>query len=161
MNMIVSDTLSFFYRIVIATVLIGCMTSFNLYAQQHDPKDQIISSNWNVIGSVNFKVIRDTEMYAIYTNEIKRYANKSFELEGYMIPIQEGMKQSKFMLSTLPINQCFYCGKNGIPAMVYVELSQPTKFTYKTVKVKGILKLSVSDAMAYPPIVLVNASIKE
>jgi hypothetical protein len=156
-----SNKLSFSYRIAAVTVVIWCLGSFPINAQQHDPKDQIISSNWNVIGSVNFKVIRDTQMYAIYTNEIKRYANKSFELEGYMIPIQEGMKQSKFMLSTLPINQCFYCGKNGIPAMVYVELSQPTKFTYKTVKVRGILKLSVSDAMEYPPIVLANASIKE
>ena len=137
------------------------MIFYNVNAQQHDPKDQIISSNWNVIGSVSFKTIKNTQMYAVYTNEIKRYANKPFELEGYMIPIQEGMKQSKFMLSTLPINQCFYCGKNGIPAMVYVELSQPTKFTYKTVKVKGLLKLSVSDAMEYPPIVLLNASIKE
>ncbi|MBG6234056.1 hypothetical protein IWX76_000611 [Pedobacter sp. CAN_A7] len=141
-------------------VLLLIIAVFKVSAQQHNPNDQIISRQWNIIGGVSFKVVKNQEMYAVYTNEIKKYANKSFELEGYMIPIQEGMKQSKFMLSTLPINQCFFCGKNGIPAMVYVELLEPTKFTYNTVRVKGILKLSVSNAMDYPPIVLVNGLLK-
>lgn len=157
----VSNKAVFSICVAMATSLILIMAGLKVNAQQHNPNDQIISRNWNVIGGVSFKVVKNKEMYAVYTNEIKRYANKSFELEGYMIPILEGMKQSKFMLSTLPINQCFYCGQNGIPAMVYVELLEPTKFTYKTVKVKGILKLSVSDAMEYPPIVLVNGSVKE
>jgi len=148
------------FNMAILTVgLILIMPALSIKGQQH-LNDQVMSRNWNIIGSVSFKMVNDNEMYAVYTNEIKRYVNKPFELEGYMIPIQEGMKQSKFMLSTLPINQCFYCGKNGIPAMVYVELSTPTTFTYNTVKVKGILKLSVSDAMEHPPIVLSNGSVR-
>jgi len=142
---------------IVGLVLI--VPGLKVKGQQH-LNDQVMSRNWNIIGAISFKMVKDREMYAVYTNEIKRYANKPFELEGYMIPIQEGMKQSKFMLSTLPINQCFYCGKNGIPAMVYVELTTPTKFTYNTVKVKGILKLSVSNAMEHPPMVLVNGSVK-
>ena len=39
--------------------------------------------------------------------------NKPFELEGYMVPIKDGMKQTKFMLSTLPINQCYFCVKTA------------------------------------------------
>ncbi|MNR39518.1 hypothetical protein D3C85_1577330 [compost metagenome] len=57
------------------------------------------------------------------------------------------MKQTKFMLSTLPINQCFYCGKNGVPIMVLVEMAEPIKFTYKTIVVKGTLKLNPGNAM--------------
>lgn len=122
---------------------------------QHNPDDQIISDNWDVVGSVDFKIVKDTEMYAVYNNNIKKFANKSFELEGYIVPIKDGMKQTKFMLSTLPINQCFYCGKNGVPIMVMVEMSEPIKFTYQTVKVKGILKLNAGNAMDNPPIALV------
>ena len=66
------------------------------------------------------------------------------------------MKQTKFMLSTLPINQCFYCGKNGVPIMVEVQLKEPTKFTYQTIKVKGTLKLSTANAMDNPPISLLS-----
>ncbi len=122
---------------------------------QHDPNDQILSENWDVIGTVDFKTVKETEMYAIFGNEIKKYANKPFELEGYIVPIKDGMKQSKFMLSTLPINQCFFCGKNGIPIMVMVEMAEPIKFTYQTVKVKGTLKLSTANSMDVPPISLV------
>ena len=93
-------------------------------------------------------------MFAIYNPNIKKFANKPFELEGYIVPIKDGMKQTKFMLSTLPINQCFYCGKNGVPVMVLVEMAEPIKFTYNTIKVKGTLKLSTGNAMDNPPITL-------
>lgn len=122
---------------------------------QHDPSDQIMSDNWDIIGSVDFKTVKANEMYAIFGNEIKKHANKPFELEGYIVPIKDGMKQSKFMLSTLPINQCFYCGKNGVPIMVMVELTEPVKFTYQTIKIKGTLKLSTANSMDAPPISLV------
>ncbi len=124
---------------------------------QHDPSDQIMSANWDVIGSVDFRTPKETEMYAIFGNEIKKFANKPFELEGYIVPIKDGMKQTKFMLSTLPINQCFFCGKNGVPIMVMVELTEPIKFTYQTVKIKGTLKLSTTNSMDAPPISLIAA----
>jgi len=124
---------------------------------QHNPDDQIMSDNWDVIGGVEFKIVKDAEMYAVYSPAIKKHANKPFELEGYIVPIKDGMKQTKFMLSTLPINQCFYCGKNGVPIMVMVELTEPVKFTYQTIVVKGTLKLNAGNAMDNPPISLVNA----
>ena len=139
------------------SLIILLLAGFGFGAKaQHDPSDQILSENWDVIGSVDFKTVKDTEMYAIFGNEIKKHANKPFELEGYIVPIKDGMKQTKFMLSTLPINQCFYCGKNGVPIMVQVELKEPVKFTYQTVKVKGILKLSTANAMNSSPISLVE-----
>ncbi len=122
---------------------------------QHDPNDQIFSANWEIIGDIDFKTVKETEMYAIFNNEIKKHANKPFELEGYIVPIKDGMKQSKFMLSTLPINQCFYCGKNGVPIMVLVELTEPVKFTYQTIKVRGTLKLSTANAIDVPPVSLI------
>ncbi|RZJ81122.1 hypothetical protein [Pedobacter cryotolerans] len=138
------------------SLIILLLAGFGFGAKaQHDPSDQIFSSNWDVIGSVDFKTVKDTEMYAIFGNDIKKHANKPFELEGYIVPIKDGMKQTKFMLSTLPINQCFYCGKNGVPIMVQVELKEPVKFTYQTVRVKGILKLSTANAMDTSPISLV------
>lgn len=124
---------------------------------QHNPDDQIMSDNWDVIGEVDFKIVKDTEMLAVFTEKIKKHANKSFELEGYIVPIKDGMKQTKFMLSTLPINQCFYCGKNGVPVMVMVEMTEPIKFTYQTIVVKGTLKLNSGNAMDNPPIVLTAA----
>ncbi|WP_256004351.1 MULTISPECIES: DUF3299 domain-containing protein [Pedobacter] len=124
---------------------------------QHNPDDQIMSDNWDIVGSVDFKIVKDTDMFPVYNDKIKKLAGKPFELEGYIVPIKDGMKQSRFMLSTLPINQCFYCGKNGVPIMVLVEMADPIKFTYQTVTVKGTLKLNTGNAMDNPPIVLTGA----
>ncbi|PTT01985.1 hypothetical protein DBR11_06005 [Pedobacter sp. HMWF019] len=135
--------------------LLFVLTGFAAKAQ-HDPNDQIISANWEVIGSVNFKIVKNKEMFPVFTSEIKKHADKPFELEGYIVPIKDGMKQTKFMLSTLPINQCYFCGKNGVPVMVLVELAEPVKFTYQTITIKGILKLSNANAMDTPPISLIN-----
>ena len=131
-------------------------TGFAVQAQ-HNPDVQINSDNWEIIGGVDFKIVKDTEMQAIFSPEIKKHVNKPFELEGYIVPIKDGMKQTRFMLSTLPINQCFYCGKNGVPIMVLVEMTAPIKFTYKTVIVRGTLKLNNGNAMDNPPIALVAA----
>ncbi|WP_316737205.1 hypothetical protein [Pedobacter aquatilis] len=136
--------------IIIALIFIG----FKAGAQEHDFSDQIDSPNWDIIGDVTFKTVKPTEMYAIYNAEIKKHENKSFELEGYIVPIKDGMKQTKFMLSTLPINQCFFCGKNGIPIMVMVEMAEPIKFTYLPISVKGILKLNKGNSADNPPLVL-------
>lgn len=136
-------------------LLLFVLTGFAAKAQ-HDPNDQIISANWEVIGSVNFKIVKNKEMFPVFTPEIKKHADKPFELEGYIVPIKDGMKQTKFMLSTLPINQCYFCGKNGVPVMVLVELAEPIKFTYQTVTIKGVLKLSNANAMDTPPISLIN-----
>lgn len=143
------------------SLILLIIAGFGISAKaQHDPTDQIMSENWDIIGSVDFKNVKETEMYAIFGNDIKKHANKPFELEGYIVPIKDGMKQTKFMLSTLPINQCFYCGKNGVPIMVLVELTEPVKFTYQTITVKGTLKLSTANAMDTPPISLVAAKAK-
>lgn len=138
--------------LLICLLFIGVKT----YAQ-HDPNDQIMSQNWDIIGGVDFKIIKDTHMVAKFSPEIKKYANKPFELEGYLVPIKDGMKQTKFMLSTLPINQCFFCGQNGVPIMVLVELAEPIKFTYHTITIKGTLRLTEGNAMDNPPVALINA----
>ncbi|MCD0488658.1 DUF3299 domain-containing protein [Pedobacter sp. MC2016-14] len=121
---------------------------------QHDGSDQIKSANWSVIGKVEFQLKDDNSMLAIFTPEIKKLANKPFELEGYIVPIKSGMKQTKFMLSTLPINQCYFCGQNGIPAMILVELAAPIKFSYNPVTIKGILKLNTGNTLDNPAIAL-------
>lgn len=144
-------------KLIKKTILIALLFAGIGARAQHNPNDQINSDNWDIIGGVDFKIVKDTEMQPVFTPEIKKYANKSFELEGYIVPIKDGMKQTKFMLSTLPINQCFYCGKNGVPIMVLVELTEPIKFTYKTVVIKGTLKLNPGNAMDNPPISLIAA----
>jgi hypothetical protein len=124
---------------------------------QHRAGDLLQSRSWDIIGTLDFKVGSGNEIYPVFSDELKKFANHDFELQGYLIPIREGMKQTRFLLSTLPINQCFYCGKNGIPIMILVEMPEGLKFTYKPIRIRGKLKLKKVNIRDYPPIVLSEA----
>ncbi|MGY4385777.1 uncharacterized membrane protein YcgQ (UPF0703/DUF1980 family) [Pedobacter sp. UYP24] len=147
---------------IIATLtvlIILFLTSLPVLGQQrlHNSNDQIKSDNWATIGSIEFKTDDNMQIFGILNPTVKAYANKQFELEGYMIPVKEGMEHNRFMLSPLPINQCFFCGKNGVPIMVYIMLDKAMKFTDNTIKVKGILKLHAGNIMYTPTAMLTKA----
>jgi hypothetical protein len=135
-----------------------CGLGLNAFGQ-HDPNDEIISLEWIAIGNVTMKTVKPSEIYAVFNAGILKQENKKFELQGYIVPLKDNMKQSKFMLSTLPINQCFFCGQNGIPMMVLVEMATPIKFTYNPVTIRGTLKLSRANTINAPPIVITSAEL--
>lgn len=92
----------------------------------------------------------------IFTKEVKALAGKEVVLPGYIIPFQGVTKESHFMLSSLPINACFFCGVGGPEGVVEVFLTKSIPYTDKPVEIKGKLVLNDSnpDQMIY---VLVNA----
>ncbi len=132
------------------------------FAQQpvaHNPNDQIRSLNWDVIGSVKFEMTDKNELLPIFGESIKRFNNRTFDLKGYLIPIKNGRNQKKFLLATLPINQCYFCGQNGVPVMIMVEMDEAINYTDKPIHVQGTLHLENKDASYAPPISIKNAKI--
>jgi len=127
--------------------------------QKHNASDRLRSLNWDVIGSVKFELTEKNELLPLFSESIKRFDSREFELTGYLIPIKSGQKQQKFLLATLPINQCYFCGQNGIPVMIMVEMESPVPYNEKPIHVKGILKLEQKDASYAPPITIKNARI--
>ncbi|MBX2915570.1 MAG: hypothetical protein KF856_09915 [Cyclobacteriaceae bacterium] len=92
----------------------------------------------------------------IFTKEVKALAGKEVVLPGYIIPFQGVTKETHFMLSSLPINACFFCGVGGPEGVAEVFLKKPIWYTDKPVEIKGKLVLNDSnpDQMIY---VLVDA----
>lgn len=120
-----------------------CLNFTVVFAQRtHNPNDQIRSINWDAVGSVTYQLTEKNELLPIYTELILRFENKSFDLLGYLIPIKSKLKHERFLLSSLPISQCFFCGKNGVPSMILVEMKKPVSFSDKPIRLKGILKLA-------------------
>lgn len=140
-------------------LILAMMLSFGSVEAQHNASDQVSSANWDIIGTLDFKVVNEQKVYPVFSSEVKAISNKSFELEGYLIPIKEGLKHTRFLLSPLPVNQCFYCGQNGVPVMVLVQASDPVAFTYRRIKVKGVVKLYRGNMVDYPPISMVQATV--
>ena len=105
---------------------------------------------WPKLYQIEFQKEKDFDK-PIFTKETKALANKIISLPGYMVPFENGMRGSHFMLSSLPLNACFFCGVGGPETIVEVFLLKPITYTDKPVEIKGKLFLNNSnpDKMIY------------
>jgi hypothetical protein len=65
-----------------------------------------------------------------------------------MIPLDglEGMfKPNHFILSSLPVEACFFCGTGGPETVVEVHMKKPLEYTKEVIKLKGKLTLNGLD----------------
>ena len=80
---------------------------------------------------------------AVFTDAVRELENKTVTLPGYMVPFSQVSKN--IMLSSLPLNACFFCGVGGPETVVEVHLKAETNFKEKLVEVRGVLKLNDKD----------------
>ncbi len=78
----------------------------------------------------------------LFSKDVQSLANKVITLPGYMVPFENGMKGTHFMLSSLPLNACFFCGVGGPETIVEVFLAEPIGYTDKPVEIRGKLILN-------------------
>ncbi len=126
----------------------------------HQLTDQLKSKNWDLIASVKFNEKSHNEIYPIYNSAIKKYDGKNFELQGYLIPIERTKKHGSFLLSDLPLNQCGFCGRNGIPPLVLVKMNAPIDFSMKPITINGTLNLYDRNVLDGMPISVEHGKLK-
>lgn len=103
---------------------------------------------WPVLYSVEYEKGND-EFGAfekpLFSEKIKALAGKQIVLPGYMVPFESGLSAQEFMLSSLPLNACFFCGVGGPETVVQVRLPKAVRYSDKPVEVKGTLRLNDND----------------
>jgi hypothetical protein len=94
----------------------------------------------------------------VFSDAVLAMQGKIVTLPGYMMPFENGIKGNHFMLSSLPINACFFCGVGGPETVVEVFALKPMTYTEKPIEVKGKLMLNERnpDQMIY---ILENAEV--
>ena len=87
----------------------------------------------------------------VFAKATKEMNGMVVNLPGYMVPFENGIKGSHFMLSSMPLNACFFCGVGGPETVVEVFLKKEATYDEKPIEVKGVLKLNDSnpDQMIY------------
>jgi hypothetical protein len=122
--------------------------SINVYAQ---PKPKAVykgfpSLVWPKLYTIQY--IPGSEEFdgldkPIFSEAAKSLSGKSVTLPGYLVPFENGAQKSNhFMLSSLPINACFFCGGGGPETVVEVFTVNQVVYTDKPVEVKGTLFLN-------------------
>jgi hypothetical protein len=81
----------------------------------------------------------------IFSASAKALNGKTITLPGYIAPFENGMKSSHFMLSSMPLNACFFCGVGGPESVIEIYSKQPITYTEKPVEIRGVLKLNDTD----------------
>lgn len=120
------------------------------YAQQQTPAElqhlqdhkPLMNKVWETFDLLMYKVTKEkgkTVYTPYFPPQLAALDGKTVELQGYMIPIKSGFRHNTFMLSVLPIQQCMFCGQNGIPAMVEISLSdgKRERITERPITIKG------------------------
>ena len=61
---------------------------------------------------------------------------KTQRVQGFMMPLEPGEKQTHFLLSSVPLT-CAFCTPGGPESMVEVRTKSPVKYTQEPVTVEG------------------------
>jgi hypothetical protein len=102
---------------------------------------------WPTLYNLEYEKAKESEGIdkPVFNEKTKILAGKKIVLPGYMVPFTDGMKSENFLLSSLPLSACFFCGVGGPETVVQVFTDRPVNYTDKPVEIRGILRLNDSD----------------
>jgi hypothetical protein len=103
---------------------------------------------WPKLYDITFKKATDAQGeydIPIFSEAAKNLDKKIVSLPGYMVPFENGVKSKHFMLSSLPLNACFFCGVGGPESVIEIFLKNETTYSEKAIEVRGTLYLNSTD----------------
>jgi hypothetical protein len=104
---------------------------------------------WNTLAEVGFQSKKDANGFEVevplFSKHLKTFQGKKIRIKGYIIPLAEVGSQSKFMLSALPFNLCYFCGAAGPETVMEVMSAEKIKFSTKAIVMEGTLMLNDKD----------------
>lgn len=110
---------------------------------------QSVPNFWQVLAEVGFQSKKDKNGYQVeepvFSKNLRSWNGKKIKLKGFVIPVNEVGDQSKFMLSSLPFNVCYFCGAAGPETVIEVESTERVRFTSKPIWIEGTLLLNDKD----------------
>jgi hypothetical protein len=103
------------------------------------------SSTWPLLYDIRYDESAADFAKPIFNSKVHALQGKQIALPGYLVPFESGLKSNVFMLSSLPLNACFFCGVGGPETVVQIICAKPVEYTDKPVEIQGILRLNDSD----------------
>ncbi len=100
------------------------------------------SKAWKAFFDIEYEHKGAYGYYPKFKAQHWQFHNKAIELSGYMYPLTQDKKQTFFMLSFYPIQQCFFCGGAGPESIVEVNSPKGIRLSSKRIKIKGKLMLN-------------------
>lgn len=99
--------------------------------------------SWRLLAQV--ELVKDKNRFvAQFSKGVADLNAKEVLVQGFMMPLQPGERQTHFVLSSLP-QSCMFCMPGGAEQMVEVKMKVGLKYTLEPVVVKGRLTVLKDD----------------
>jgi hypothetical protein len=95
--------------------------------------------SWKTLAQVELVKMKDRYVPQ-FAKEVASLDQKQVKLQGFMMPLQMGDKQTHFVLSAMP-QTCAFCMPGGPESLVEVKSKTPVKYSFEPLVLTG--KLSV------------------
>ena len=106
------------------------------------PERQDVVS-WKLLGQVEVVKVKD-RFIAQFAAGIAALDKKDVKLQGFMMPLEMGDKQTHFILSAMP-QSCAFCLPGGPEQLVEIKSKTPVKYTFDPVVLSGRLAVLKDD----------------
>lgn len=90
---------------------------------------------WSVLTDVKTKNEKN-RILPVFQPQQLGLNQKTQRIQGFMMPLEPGEKQSHFLLSSVPLS-CSFCLPGGPESMVEVKTKAPVRYTLDPVTVEG------------------------
>ena len=119
------------------------MPSANEFSAQILPERAGIVS-WRTLAQVS-PVKQGNKMVPEFSKDILALDRKDTKVQGFMIPLDVGDKQKRFLLTAVPTH-CSFCLPAGPDALVEVVAKTPVRYTFEPIVVAGRFSVLKDDS---------------
>lgn len=99
--------------------------------------------SWKLLAQVELVKMKDRYVPQFSSN-VAALHKKEVKMQGFMMPLQLGDKQTHFVLSAMP-QTCAFCMPGGPESLVEVKSRQPVKYTFEPLTLTGKLEVLKDD----------------
>ena len=99
---------------------------------------------WRTLAQVETEQV-GLRMVTRFSNAILALDQKEVKLQGFMVPLDVGDKQSRFLLTAVPVD-CAFCLPAGPEALVEVLARTPVRYGIEPIVVSGRFAVLKDDA---------------
>lgn len=90
---------------------------------------------WSLLTAVKTRT-ENNKVLPVFAPPQQALHQKTQRLQGFMMPLEPGEKQTHFLLSSVPLT-CSFCTPGGAESMVEVRSKAPVKYSLEPVTVEG------------------------
>ena len=99
--------------------------------------------SWQLLAQVELVKLKD-KYVPQFASGVAALDKKEVKVQGFMMPLEMGDKQTHFILSAMP-QSCAFCVPGGPEQLVEVRTRTPVKYTFDPVVLSGRLAILKDD----------------